>query len=102
MNSVPVGSPAYDAGVERDDVISSVDGESVSRPEQFDAIVRRHKPGTALQITYARRGRAPASGVLRLIQNPQMEIVPAESEASLTPAQRQFREQWLGSRRRAF
>ncbi len=98
--SVPFGSPAYEAGLERDDVVLSAGGESITKPGQFDALVRRQKPGTMLAITFSRRGGPPVKGILRLIQDPQQEIEAIETHGRLTGAQRQFRDAWLSSRQR--
>ena len=94
---VPVGSPAYKAGLEQDDRLLSLDGEEISSLERLNAVLDRCKPGTTVIVRFLRRG-ATVSRPLTLEPDPQQEIVPLESTgATLPPAQQQFREAWLGS-----
>ena len=91
--SVPSGSPAYAAGLERDDVIVAVGGTNVGSATDFEQILRQRKPGDELSIDFERRGRR-VSGKLRLVADPQLEIVPAQS---LSAEQRRLRDAWLSS-----
>ena len=96
--AVPFGSPAYDAGLERDDVILTVGTITASHPGDVDRAVRTAGPGTSLPVTFLRRGQ-PANGTLRVVDDPRIEVIPAEEAGQpLTDAQRRFREAWLGSR----
>jgi predicted metalloprotease with PDZ domain len=90
---VPYGSPAYAAGLERDDVIVAVGGTNVGSATDFEQIIRQRKPGDELSIDFERRGRR-VSGKLRLAADPQLEIAPAQS---LSAEQRRLREAWLSS-----
>ena len=89
----PYGSPAYAAGLERDDVIVAVGGTNVGSATDFEQIIRQRKPGDELSIDFERRGRR-VSGKLRLAADPQLEIVPAQS---LSAEQRRLRDAWLSS-----
>ena len=94
---VPFGSPAYDAGLERDDVIVSIGGAATAGAGDVDRAVRAAKPGASVPLVFLRRGRS-TTGMLRPIQDPRIEIVPAEEAGhTLTAGQRRFREAWLGS-----
>ena len=96
-SSVPFGSPAYDAGLERDDVIVSIEGTRVDGAGDVDRVVRQRRPGDALRVVFERRGQR-VTGTLRVIEDPRMALVLAEDAGqSLTAAQRQFRDRWLGS-----
>ena len=90
---VPYGSPAYAAGLERDDVIVAVGGTNVGSATDFEQFIRQRKPGDELSIDFERRGRR-VSGKLRLVADPQLEIVPAQS---LSAEQRRLRDAWLSS-----
>ena len=90
---VPYGSPAYAAGLERDDVIVAVGGTNVGSATDFEQIIRQRKPGDELSIDFERRGRR-VSGKLRLAADPQLEIVPAQSPSA---EQRRLRDAWLSS-----
>ena len=96
--STLIGTPAYVAGLDRDDEIVSVDGESVGSEPQLDAIVGRHKPGDRVRLTIRRRG-VRQELVVTLEADPRLELVPAENDGrSLTPAERAFRDAWLNSK----
>ena len=98
--AVPAGSPAYLAGLDRDDLIATVGGAKITRAEDFEAAVRGARPGTPVMVTYLRRGRGqPVTATIRTMADPELEIVTLEQTGqSLTEAQRRFRTAWLGSR----
>lgn len=94
------GTPAYAAGLDRDDVITAVAGTGVTRAEQLETAIRQARPGTPLTVTYIHRGRGqPQSTTIRVVADPRLELVPAEQAGQpVTDAQRRFRDQWLRSR----
>ena len=99
---VPFDSPAYKAGLERDDVIVSIGGTAVGTPADVESALKSHKPGGSVPIVYRRRGSEVTRDV-RLAEDPRIEVVPAEQAGQkLTDEQRRFRDGWLSSRRRAF
>jgi S1-C subfamily serine protease len=97
---VPSGSPAYHAGLDRDDVITAIGGAAVNAAEQVDSVIRAARPGTAINVTYLHRGIGPPRNTsIRTTADPRLEVVPAETAGqTLTPAQRQFRDAWLRSK----
>ena len=98
-SAVPAGTPAYQAGLDRDDVLTQIGGTSIARADEVDAAIRGARPGTPLTVTYLHRGRGqPISATIRVIADPRLEIVPAEQAGqTLTDAQRRFRDAWLRS-----
>ncbi|HEY3159977.1 MAG TPA: PDZ domain-containing protein [Vicinamibacterales bacterium] len=98
-SAVPTGTPAYQAGLDRDDVLTQVGGTPVARADEVDAAIRGARPGTPLTVTYLHRGRGqPISATIRIIADPRLEIVPAEQAGqTLTDVQRRFRDAWLRS-----
>ena len=95
--AVPFGSPAYDAGLERDDLIISIGGVATGSVSDVDRQIRAGKPGQALPIAFERRGQ-PLTGTLRLIEDPHLEVVLAEAAGRpVSAAQKLFRERWLSS-----
>ena len=95
--AVPFGSPAYAAGLERDDTILSVGGTRVATRADVERLVAARKPGEALPITFDRRGQQ-VTGTLKLVEDPRRELLPAEDAGQpLTDAQRRFRDAWLSS-----
>jgi predicted metalloprotease with PDZ domain len=96
---VPFGSPAYAAGLDRDDIVVSIDGAAVATVEGFRQELARRKPGDKVTVAFERRGR-PVTAALALIEEERLEIVPIEETGgSLGPRARAFREAWLGGRR---
>jgi predicted metalloprotease with PDZ domain len=92
------GTPVYDAGVDRDDEILSIDGETVGSPERLDEIVRRHKPGDKLRAVVRRAGFSEQI-TIAVGEDPGLELVPAETSGrALSAAERGFRDAWLKSR----
>jgi predicted metalloprotease with PDZ domain len=96
------GTPAYQAGLDRDDIIVSVGGSRTATSAEIDRAIAMRKPGDSLQIVYDRRGERITT-VLTFGEDPGIEIVPAEEAGqTLTDAQRRFRDSWLASAARAF
>jgi predicted metalloprotease with PDZ domain len=94
---VPSNSPAYAAGLDRDDTVTQVGGERISSAEEANAVISRRKLGDRLAVNYVDRSGASKSTTVTLVENPHLEIVDASSP---TAAQRAFRERWLGSQAR--
>jgi predicted metalloprotease with PDZ domain len=95
--SVPFGSPAYAAGIDRDDVIVSIGGTLVSAAADVERLIAARKPGDSVPVVFERRGQR-VSSVMRLVADPRRELIPAEDAGqTLAPAQRQFRDAWLSS-----
>jgi predicted metalloprotease with PDZ domain len=89
---VPWGSPAFAAGLEQDDVVLSIDGVAAKAVD-----LKLHKPGDAVTLEVRKPTGRTASLTATLAQDPTLEAVLVE-EAALTPAQKAFRDAWLGSR----
>ncbi len=95
--AAPFGSPAYEAGLDRDDVILSAGGKDLSSSAEFDRLIRERKPGETLPITFERRGER-VSGSIKIIEDPRIEVVRVEeSGRAVTPAEKMFRDLWLSS-----
>ena len=95
--AVPFGSPAYAAGLERDDVIASIGGTRVTRADEVDRAITSRKPGESVQVTFERRGES-VTATIRLGEDPRRVLVPAEQAGQpLSDAQRRFRDAWLSS-----
>ena len=101
-DDVPFASPAYAAGLERDDVIVSLGGSRATVAADIDRALMTRKPGDSLQVVYERRGERITS-VLKLVEDPTLELVPAEEAGqTLSDVQKKFRDAWLGSAARVF
>ena len=91
----------YKAGVDRDDLIVSIDGVNVTSLEALEQALAKRKPGASVPIRFVRRSGETVNATLTLDEDPRMEIVTLE-QAGGTPsaAQKQFRDQWLSSKAR--
>jgi len=94
----PVGTPIYDAGLERGDVIRTLDGQPAATNGMVDSVLRRHRPGDTIAVAFESRGQA-VTGRIVLAENPGLELVPAE-QAGVTPsaAALDARHRWLASK----
>lgn len=54
ISGVMLGSPAYDAGLRRNDLVISVDGTKISSSDDLISAVKSHKPGDSIEITFIR------------------------------------------------
>ncbi|HET7321031.1 MAG TPA: PDZ domain-containing protein [Longimicrobiaceae bacterium] len=97
VGATHVGTPLYEAGLERGDVIVSVDGRPVSTAAEVEAAFGAHRPGDQVKVEFEQRaGRRTAT--VTLVPDPTLEVVTFEQAGrSVTPAIERFRESWLGS-----
>jgi putative serine protease PepD len=54
VGQVVPGSPADSAGLQPGDVVVSFDGQPVDSAEKLRSLIRRHKPGDRVQLTFVR------------------------------------------------
>ena len=65
ITSIVPDSPASAAGLEPDDVITSVDGKNIGSPQELTNVIRRHQPGDEVVIHIVRdAGREEVAAVL--------------------------------------
>jgi serine protease Do len=57
ITSVTKESAAEKAGLKEDDIITKIDDSKVDDPEDVSTIIRKHKPGDKVSITYLRGGK---------------------------------------------
>jgi predicted metalloprotease with PDZ domain len=94
---VPYGSPAFRAGLERDDVLVTVSGTRVARAADVEKLIAARKPGDPLPVVYERQG-VRMSTALTLVDDPRLEVVPFEDAGqTVSDVQRRFRDAWLSS-----
>jgi predicted metalloprotease with PDZ domain len=90
-----IGSAAYRAGIDTDDLIKAIEGQAIGSAEQLDAALKKFKPGDRVSVTFVQRGQQVKADVA-LDQDPRIDIVTVESTGDkLTDAQRAFRASWL-------
>ncbi len=94
---VTPGTPAYDAGLEREDVIVGLGGAVVRRAADVSRLLVGMRPGATVALVYERRGQRLTRQV-RLVESDLLEVVTFEEAGRpLSDAQRRFRAAWLSS-----
>jgi len=86
-----VDSPIYDAGINRNDNIISIDGVLLSEVESVDEILSTHKPGDRIDILFNRMGEEYTVEVV-LAEDP---TIQTELDQTASSAQLQTRGSWL-------
>ncbi len=93
-----IGSPLYEAGVERGDRILSIGGLSIRSDADWQAAKAAQRPGDVTQITFEQRG-VRRNMRLGVALDPRVAVVPVEKAGGeFTSAQQMFRGDWLGSK----
>jgi len=64
-----IGSPLYEAGLDRDDRIPDLDGRSVTSAEEVAAVLAGHRPGDRIPVRFRSRG-TEHEAELRLEEDP--------------------------------
>ncbi|MFP6572242.1 MAG: PDZ domain-containing protein [Vicinamibacterales bacterium] len=91
------GSPLYEAGINKGDVITSVDGKRVVSPSDIERQMQDKRPGDRLLIEFRRDGTLRQTTV-EAIADQRIRLVALETMGMpVSVAQRAFRESWLGS-----
>ncbi len=93
-----VGTPLYDAGLDRGDRILTLDGKTLKNAADVEPIIAAHKPGDEISVTFESRGQQ-ITRTIKLVEREQLEIVTYE-KASLpvTAEMTALREAWLSSK----
>jgi putative serine protease PepD len=58
LAAVPAGTPAAKAGIKAGDVITAMDGKTISTPDELASAVNSFKPGETVSVTYERNGQS--------------------------------------------
>ena len=94
-----IGSPLYEAGLDRGDVITRIGGARTNSKRSWERALKRHKPGDTVTIDYHQRGR-DLSAEVTFAEDETLEIARmdkgADQQGAVTEAQKQFRNDWLG------
>lgn len=91
-------APLYEAGLDVDDKIETLDGQPIHAQGDLTAILNSHRPGDKLAITYKHEEDEKTS-TLTLQENPALVLTSFEKAAlPVTPAIHAFRKSWLGAK----
>jgi predicted metalloprotease with PDZ domain len=93
-----IGTPLYNAGLDFDDVIVSINGRLVASPADINEILNKHKIGDVVTIQYKHREETKTAS-LTLAENPNLQVVTYEQAGmNLTSDMMKFRTSWLGTK----
>ncbi len=91
-------APAYEAGLDIEDIVLKLDGKLIKKQEEIYAIIDAHKPGDVISIVYKHRNKEQTTQV-KLIENPYFSVETYESNGKpITAEIAAFRKNWLGSK----
>jgi len=92
-----LGTPLYEAGADRGDLLLSVAGVEVREPADLERALEGRAPGDRIRVVYEARGRQ-RSATVALDEDPSVVVVPVEaSGGEMSPGARALREGWLRS-----
>lgn len=100
LSGTYVTSPLYKAGLNRGDILLTLNGKKVTSEKELEKILSKLKPTHSVPITYRSSEMAPVvSTQIVLEEMPELMIERYESAGKeLTPAMQQFRQAWLGTK----
>jgi predicted metalloprotease with PDZ domain len=91
-------TPVYAAGLDLGDEVVSLDGVAITGPSRLEEAVQRRRPGDIVRIAIRRRGVAQDLA-LTVGEDPRLQLIPVERMGRQpSPAEREFRQRWLGSK----
>lgn len=97
LGQTMVSTPAYDAGLDVDNVLLTFDGQPVTDQATLTKLTEAHKPGDVVTVTCSYHGEEKTTQ-LKFSENPTLEVVSIEKAGgTLTSAMQTFRNNWLNS-----
>ena len=95
-NNTIIGSPMYQAGLDRGDQILAIDRLKIESQEQWDDAVERYEPFDTATIRFIQRG-IERSTQITFDEDNELEVVTYESaDMDVSDAQLAFRRSWIG------
>jgi predicted metalloprotease with PDZ domain len=92
------GTPLYEAGLDADDKILSIDNQDIRTFTDLNTVLDRLHPEASVSIRYLHRNEEKTSKIV-LRENPAMIVETFEAAGlPLTPEITQFRQGWLGGK----
>ncbi|HVI99712.1 MAG TPA: PDZ domain-containing protein [Sphingomonas sp.] len=98
LNQIPLpDSPLYKAGVDKGDILVSLDGQPLASADAWTAATGALKPGQDVTLVYRNR-TGEKRATIKAVADPSLEVVANEAIGEpLTVAQKAFRKAWLGA-----
>src|SRR3546814_1266422 len=99
LDQIPLpDSPPYKAGIDKGDVLVSLDGAALASTDAWNTALAALKPGQDARLVYRNRA-GEHTATLKAVADPTLEVVATEAVGgTLTAAQKTFREAWLGKK----
>ncbi|HZE86014.1 MAG TPA: PDZ domain-containing protein [Puia sp.] len=92
------GTPLYDAGIDINDKIISLDGQPVRTQSELGKLLEAHHPGDKLSMEYEHRTDKKTTMIV-LGESPSISVMTFERAGMpVTPEILQFRKSWLGTK----
>lgn len=92
------GSPLYEAGLTRGDVIISLAGLKVRSSYEYYRVLARLKPGQAVNLLFRRNGKLQTTKIT-VAANPYIALLFYESAGlKVSDEMKSFRKSWIGSK----
>ncbi|HXB92108.1 MAG TPA: hypothetical protein VNU72_07460 [Puia sp.] len=92
------GTPLYEAGLDVDDKILSLDNQDTRTIADLTAVLGRLHPGASVPVKYLHR-MEEKTGKITVQEDPAQTVVTYEKAGlAVTPAIQQFRKSWLGGK----
>lgn len=95
--STLIGTPLYQAGIDRNDVIMQLAGENApADTAALETLLAKFNPGKEIDFVFKKRGETRTTKIT-LEENPTLEVVLFEQAGlKVTDNMAQFRKNWLG------
>lgn len=99
-SATQIGTGLYRAGLDRGDVLLTLDNVTLTDAGTLDGLMRKHSPADLVLVKVRTRGGVERTAQLVLTEDPNVQVVPGEMVQSfnLTQPQKDLRANWLASR----
>ncbi|WP_426490736.1 M61 family metallopeptidase [Hymenobacter sp. 102] len=98
LGTTLLGSPLYQAGLDREDVVLKIDGRKPTNAKEVQTLLAAHKPGDVLPVEVRSRGLVRTASVT-LQEDNTLEVVTYEqAKRPVSKAQKKFRAEWLNGK----
>lgn len=93
-----IGSPLYKGGLDKGDIIRSVEGQTIRNARQMNRLLASHSPGDKVVIQYESLGE-PYESSVELAEDQTFELLTFEQAGKeVTEEIKAFRESWIESK----
>ena len=93
--NIKMGSPAYEAGLDKDDVITAINSQPFSKGQNFETIIKQFNVGDSLTVNFSRLKMEKVT-TLQLARDPTYNISLIEKESDAPAAEiLAKRKEWL-------